>query len=364
MVGPWSGLSEALYSLILAATKAAPTKRTPLVPFDPASPSPEANRAFARVAADLRDPAVLAADYSSKFGFDNGLRGASIREPYLGLTVADIEAVILVANRVGTHPAYVLAVWISEGKYVHRALLNGAADTFDVPETIASTAPKKVRAYARSRMLYRAFGSDHFTDYIPRAANGENFVRGVEGTHDVKFSAGLQEMRAANVHGMTTHTNSEITSYFRDSGGALRIDMPSTGGTLRSVSSKIVPDSLASWLFLQAGLYQVYRMNAEKKFSDTYGGSIDLSNQPWVTYAFWNGGPNVLDLFFTGARSAEEAIVNRFGSVTTTPNKLSTDQLDKYYSRGSHAGEPQSSAALANAVVVKYLIEFVEPWFA
>jgi hypothetical protein len=61
---------------------------------------------------------------------------------------------------------------------------------------------------------------------------------------------------------------------------------------------------------------------------------------------------------------AQAAIDRLFGSPTSAPARLTAQQLDRYYSRGAHAGEGRSTAALANAVLVKYLVEAVLPWFS
>jgi hypothetical protein len=40
------------------------------------------------------------------------------------------------------------------------------------------------------------------------------------------------------------------------------------------------------------------------------------------------------------------------------PDKLPQEQLDKYYA------DPQSAAALANGVLIKWLVEVIDPWCA
>ena len=114
--------------------------------------------------------------------------------------------------------------------------------------------------------------------------------------------------------------------------------------------------------WLQNALFDVFRHEQEEWFAATYGAPIDLRTQPWVTYVYWNGGPNTR-AWFTGAGSAQAAIDRLFGSPMAAPARLNADQLDRYYSRGAHAGARQSTAALANAVLVKYLVEAVLPWF-
>jgi len=64
-----------------------------------------------------------------------------------------------------------------------------------------------------------------------------------------------------------------------------------------------------------------------------------------------------------GAANVDAAITRRFGSSVVDPDHLSSVQLDRYYSTGAFAGVGQSAAAWVNAVIVKFLVETVEPWF-
>jgi hypothetical protein len=89
-----------------------------------------------------------------------------------------------------------------------------------------------------------------------------------------------------------------------------------------------------------------------------YGGAnVDLTGRPWVTYLRWNTdqSPRKIAEVLSNFTDADEAIDKVFGN---TPKKLSDTDLDRYYASS------QSSSALANSILVKYLVESVRDWFA
>lgn len=330
---------------------------SPFVPFDPQAPSAEAQAASARMAA------VTAAqqkqrqdDYVTRFGFRSSepepIRSPAIRNPKLGILDSDLDAVLTVARTVGTKPEYVLAVWISEGKSVHDAVLHGATEIQDLGGARASSFNlDKLRAFARSVLLFKAFGLDALTAMIPRGGpGGENRVLGPNADHDGVFEANLARMRTAGVGGMSGRTDREIRDYFTVPRGGLRTDFQAG-----RIEIGLRDNSLASWLWLQAGLFEVFRKDTEQQLFQMYGaGAVDLSDRPWVTYLRWNGGPEAVSNFLGGFADQERAISKRFGAA---PDPLPTVQLNRYYAT------PQSNAALANSVIIKYLVESVEGWF-
>ena len=142
-----------------------------------------------------------------------------------------------------------------------------------------------------------------------------------------------------------------------------------------TVSIQLVKGSLASWLWVQVMLFESVRRTLEQKLFDLYQGegAVDLSRRPWVTYLFWNTNKEqatVVRHFSDGTPNPtdrERAIGRKFGSDGVDPDHLDNDQLDRYYSRGQHAPPPgdqgQSTAAWANAIMYRFLVESIEPWF-
>lgn len=116
--------------------------------------------------------------------------------------------------------------------------------------------------------------------------------------------------------------------------------------------------AIPSWLLLQATYYQVRRKEVEAWFSNIYGGQYYFGNQPWVTWVRWNGKSNSLEKYFGPPfQSSADAITRWFGSEFQQPQPLPQDVLERYYS------DPQSASVIANAVVLKYLVETIDRWF-
>jgi hypothetical protein len=350
---------------------AAPASLAPIVAYDAAEGSDSSRRAYAKMVIEPSNRIEALQDtYIADFGFDKAeketIRGPSIRDPYLGITPEDMAAVVAVATAIGTEPAYVLSVWIYEGKYIHNAMLHGGAEIPAGPYTpgeLLSLGGTRIRAYLRSLLLYGALGADKMTAYIYSQSVHDNVVLDASAAHDVKFSNSLSQMRQAAVRGVDwASAESKLMAYYRDSGGGLAVRSQSTADGSTAFFAKPRSGSLASWLWLQHALSQAYRAELEGWFATTYGSNIDLSDQPWVTYLYWNGGPGV-EPWLKGAADPQAAIDHLFGTDAAKPAKLNSDQLDRYYGRGKYAGA-QSVAALANAVLVKYLTEATAPWFA
>jgi hypothetical protein len=367
--GGGSSILGFIEKLVLGAAPHA--AQAPIVTFDPQSGTPKSRAAYAKM---LVDDGVaqrqLLDDYINKFRFDKAenpaIRGSAVREPYQELVPVDFAAVEAVATTMKVPAAQVLALWIYEGKDEHNDALHGGLIDSGVafPGPAAATyGDRKLRYWMRSVILYKAFGSDRLTAYV--RTSGENELEDPDGTHRAKFRAGLQQMKAASVPGgggWSTADIDRIDDYFGLIGGAFKMDSLTTVAGALQPRARLSSDSLASWLWLQNALFEVYRHELEAWFNSTYGTPVDLSTQPWVTYAYWNGQGS--RDWFRGAASPQDAIDKLFGSSATPPAKLNADQLDRYYARGAYAARGQSSAALANAVLVKYLVEAIAPWFA
>jgi hypothetical protein len=353
-------IRELVADLILGASSG--VTMSPLVEFDPDAPSANAQAVSAKMAqTGEAQQKPRRDDYVARFGLDNTkpepIRSAADRQPWLGILDSDLDAVLIVANTLGVKPEHVLAVWISEGKSAHEAMLHPAPPDNGLENQGLGAPPGDfdqggLRAFARSVLLFKAFGLDAFAAMIPHGLpNGDNQILGPDANHNAAFDAKLAKMRAAGVGGMAGRTNQQIREYFTLPAGGLRVVPEAT-----SIDIGLRRDSLASWLWLQAGLFEVYRRDTEQQLFDMYGaGAVDLTNRPWVTYLRWNGGAAAVTEFLSGFVDQEAAIDHRFGA---NPDPLPAAQLTRYYAAGG------STAALANSIIVKYLVESVEGWFA
>lgn len=346
-------------------------KRPPLVPFDEHNGSTASRRAYARMVVD--DGATqhqLLEKYITDFGFDRKapepIRGKGVRNPYLGLEPVDMAALVAVGESMGRAPAQLLALWISEGKINHDTLLHGAPIDSGISLSVsdATKMAGRIRPWMRSVILFDAFGSDRLTA-VQHVKGQDNVLLGPDAPHQARFHAGLQSMQIRRVPGIGSWTDQlrkDSEAYFTETGGAFDVTASTSASGDVDFSARLPQNSLASWLWLQNALFDVFRQEQEEWFTSTYGDSVDLTVQPWVTYTYWNGGPNTRP-WFTGAASSQAAIDKLFGSPTSKPTKLTKQQLDAYYSRGAYSGNQQSTAALANAAMVKYLVEATSPWF-
>ena len=312
---------------------------SPLIAFDPDEPSAEAQAAFQRMnATDPNAQRQRRVDYISRFGFDAArpqpIRNASIREPWLGINVKDLDAVIKVAALIGTAPENVLAVWISEGKFSENAVFRGGtrevtpAKDIDPDTGMGKTLdPKKVedgplRAFARSFVLWDVFGLDPLTA-VARRPGKETRLLGVDANHNGRFDEGMARIRTAGVTG-PAGSSRQLRDYFTVSGGGLMVTrgVEKIGVSLRS-------DSHASWLWLQAALFDAVRRDVEQQLFAIYGaGAVDLRARPWVTYLSWNidsgragrgrSRPCSATAPTRRTRSARSSALRRTSSPTTT----------------------------------------------
>lgn len=368
------GLLTQIEELIATLTGAHP--QSPLVVFD--AGDAEAQAAFDAMNLDSSSRLeTLRTSYVDAFGFDKArgdkaIRGESIRDPRLGMRVEDFAVVLALAKAMSLDPAPVLALWIAEGKFAHNDALHSGKASINVgviseAEYRDSALRPQIWAYERSIVLYKAFGADQFVAHL---AVGDNQPMDFTAPHATKFATTLRTVRTHDVAGIGSWDDalvSRVIRYFRDPGGGLlRSAQVSASGDC-ALFGGVAEGSIASWLWLQQALFQVYRAEQQDWFAQEYGSPIDLGDQPWVSYAYWNGGQATRKRWFKGASDAQSAIDFRFGSSDTPPAHLPSDQVTKYYTGAATGGGPdtgQSEAALANAVIVKYLCEAVEPWFA
>jgi hypothetical protein len=373
-------VESAMAQVIMGAAAAAPL--APIVPFDADRPSGKARAAEG--ASQSEALRVAARDrlevYIDRFGFDRNeketIRGRSIREPWLGITASDVEAVLAVERLTGVPAAYVLALWIGEGKEPWNAAFRGR--TVSIPWPAADFGKESVRqfrAFARSLVLFSIFGADPLAAFAPRAgAGGDNALMGPEGPHDRAFKAGLAPVREKFPDRMPPNlSDKQIADFFTEPGGALvarHVKAPRNQPD-DNVAIQLGKDSLASWLWLQVMLFESVRRTLEQKLFDLYPGegAVDLSRRPWATYLFWNTNKEQATVIrhYGNSPTRERAISRKFGSEGADPDHLDADQLDRYYSRGAHApaqGQGQSTAAWANAIMYRFLVETIEPWFA
>jgi len=373
---PAGGTTESAMLQVIMGAAAAPLAA--IVPFDTDRPGPAARAAEARSQLEALRVATRARldAYIGRFGFDRTenppIRGGSIREPWLGIDAADLDAVLAVQQATGVPAAHVLALWIEEGKAEWHAELRGRAFSIDWPAAeFGKESVRQFRAFARSQLLFKIFGADPLIAFTPRgAAGGDNLPLGPLAPHDAAFRAGLAAIRETFPDKMLNLTDKQIADFFTEAGGALiarHIKAPRNQPD-DSVEIQLAKGSLASWLWLQVMLFESVRRTLEQKLFDLYPGegAVDLSRRPWATYLFWNTNKTqaTVERHYGNAPTRERAISRKFGSEGDAPDHLDADQLDRYYSRGAFAAAGQSNAAWANAIMFRFLVESIEPWFS
>ncbi|MGZ8916276.1 MAG: hypothetical protein ACXW1Z_24610 [Methylobacter sp.] len=210
-------MATTMLSLIIDAvenliTSARIVPKRPLVNFDPSNPQELTVKAFARMAADTPNRIeTIRQGYENDYGFNHtdgfartfsGLRhGASnaIWNPYVGIIIDDIDAVISVSTALGVPPPNVLALWIMEGKSSFNNFLHGATGSYQI---LIGTDVRisQVHSYLRSLVLYQAFGSDQYSAFR-RVPGADNELQPPEFSHDSKFDNTFQSLKDAGVSG-------------------------------------------------------------------------------------------------------------------------------------------------------------------
>lgn len=369
------GSGGVLGTILKTAMGVAPSlTHRPIIAFDTANPSQDAQAAFIKMVTN--DPLGIQIQtrintYIDRFGFDRSkppvIRGPSIRKPWMGMTIADLDAAIAVSKALHVHPAHIVAVWISEGKIKSNSLLHERkffSHLVPASDFIGATRAQ-IFAYARSVILFQFFGADPMVSF-EKQQKGDNRILGFKARHNESFDHALDEIRTAGIRGFSERSNQEIRDFFTSSSGLVVRHM-TTGSLYDIFKVKLADNSLASWLWLQASLFQTTQVKLERMLANLYRvPTVDLSRQPWVTYLFWNTNKDesiVRRYYYYEGANLEAAIARKFGSWKVNPEHLDKDQLDRYYSTGDYAPVGQSSAAWANAILVKFLVETIEPWF-
>jgi hypothetical protein len=363
-----TSLLSVLDEWIEAATGGTP-RLAPLLPFDPDDVSPAATKAFDRIqAATPTAQETLRKKFETAFGFDKGLRqgeGRCIWEPWRGMKKGDLEAVIKVADMLGVPPAQVLALWIAEGKYHNNAELHGASGSAWVIAEDDVTL-EQVRSWLRSQILFAKFGADSYSSF--GTSRTDNSLDGPEGKHDAAFNRIFAKMKAQGVKGIAQGDVDDVRAYFTEPAGAISAKFTDTeakkplgaavpNDTSISADYTLRRNSIASWLYLQHGMFLTFQKDLELKFDDEYGPGMDLRGDPWATYLVWNGGIGQYDFKYKGYQGTpEDRLKELYGDPPA--HTLPSGELNLYY-------KPDGSrSALGNAVQFKYLVKSVEPWFA
>jgi hypothetical protein len=169
----------------------------------------------------------------------------------------------------------------------------------------------------------------------------------------------------------TADGRTSITNYITLDGAFLRTITSADGSspatfpanTGVTINYRIDRESLATWLYLDGGLFQYpYRKMTEARLTKIYNGAndlgaINLSDRPWVTYIRWNGKEQDVDNLFSGANDAEDAVDTVFGD---TPLKMTADELASY-----KPPDPNDPAICPHGTAVhfKFLCEVIERWY-
>lgn len=342
----------------------------PPVPYVLGNPSAAARRACQRMNDSSQAEQLRRIDtYVKAYGFDQSpnynpklpLRGEAIRDPRLGMNQDDLNAAYQAAGALGIDAATLLAVWTAEGRYDYRNLMHCSWISFtEQGKFPAPLTTEQWRTYGRSRALYEAFGCDLMISFTP-TPNGENQPGGPTADHENPFLKCVTDMRDAGVALALVSNPRGLSRYFRDY--ALRMRAYQIDSQSWQIDLALARCSLASWLALQGALFELQRHVTESRFQRHYGVAVDLRSRPWVTYVVWNAGLRGFDNHLTKDghgqpyTNPEAAITGRFGSADQPPEHLSAEQLNLYYRKDG------SSGALANAVVLKYLVDTYGPWW-
>jgi hypothetical protein len=306
----------------------------------------------------------LRQSYIDDFGFAD-IHGYV--QPWTAITAADLEAVLRVSEVLGVQPSYVLALFIIEGKIDWAAKLHGTQSLDLSLSTATATAVgiDLIRAWARSQFLFGGLGSDPYTAFTA-TADADNTVSDATGNHNAAFMRQISDLRARAIPGLDDATDQDVRDYFTNAGGAMIVNLPApgAGATTQTVRATLRRNSIPSWLYLQHALFLKFKQLMEAKFKAEYG-TIDLTDRPWVVYAGWNanrsqdGNVDAIysKLFANWPGGGEVAIALHFGTSGAAPAKLPANELTRY---NDPAG---SGSALVNAVVYKYLVDSVSPWF-
>jgi hypothetical protein len=363
------------------------TVQCPVPP--PGQPTGQAQAAMLKVSADQADHSRITAlrdSYIAAYGFDPVLVDLFLpQEPWVDMNEEDLDAVITVANLLGTKPEFVLTLWIMEGKLDFNGQLHRPTRLFSRALVTGPAVPvERVGSWMRSMILWARYGSDAYAPQDPAAS--DNFIAGPEADHDGVFTAKLTQLTDNGIilpgsgdpgvfvdycapmaaFSLTVHDGATPDHIF----GA--DDTIPAGTAVKADATFLFPlssdprapalsiESSGTWLYLQHALFfGDYRPRLEAMFEGKYGAPIDLSQQPWVTYLGFNADmTNQFNTLLSSGSSPQDAADTLFGD---PPLKLTAEELDLFYN--DLPGHDGITAAHPRAAIVKFLCEATQPWF-
>jgi hypothetical protein len=363
------------------------TTQCPVPP--PGQPTDQAQAAMQELAdqADHSRITALRDSYIAAYGFDPArVKDFHPGQPWADMNVDDLDAVITVANLLGTKPEFVLALWIAEGKIDFNGQLHRPTQVFSWPLVTGPAVPvERVGSWMRSMIFWARYGSDAYAPHGP--SGSDNRIAGPEADHDGVFTAKLTQLkdngiilpgtddpaifldycRSMAAFSLTVHDNETPQHIFGaddtipaqsavDVDATFLFPLPSDPH-----APALSIESSGTWLYLQHALFiGDYRPRLEAMFETRYNTPIDLSQQPWVTYLGFNADmESQFNALLSNGSSPQDAVDTLFGD---PPKKLTPEELYLYYNYLQ--GHDGVTAAHPRAAVVKFLCEATQPWFA
>lgn len=380
----------------------ATTVLPPPVPFEvePASGS-AADSAYQKMVADKANSKRfdgVRATYNTAFALSlkSGSR-QGLWQPWRYLRPYHLFAAIAVAELVDRKPEQVLALWLVEGQSVLPNLFEPGGLEIGPVATAADCSRIDIAAYVRAQVFYSVFGADALAAYVYDASVRDNVLvppggAGSKGmTNNGAYAAGVQAIAALGVPGPASDSPSDLDSYFLSIGGALvslrMLDASDSSvltettipaGTSILVKGSLSRASVATWLYVQAALFQTYQGQYEQLAAADYGTDADLSAQPWVPYVGWNGSmPAQYALFSAkskGFATLAGSVQTWYGAdtfggdpeVSDLPARLLNNYYPDQYQKYTQSGGTSNSIAavpFCTAVTLKYLSEAMSVWF-
>jgi hypothetical protein len=358
-------------------------------PVPPAEqPTEQAQTAMQKLNADQADPSSITAlcdSYVADYGFDPAAKFHP-NQPWVRVIVEDLDAVITVADLLGTKPEFVLALWIVEGKISFNSQLHIPTQALYELLTAGPAVPVgNVASWMRSMILWEAYGGDAYAPHGP--ATQDNPIAGPDADHDGVFTTKLTQLKANGITLPVTNDPVIFLDYctsmaafsltVRDhtthhmfgaadtipAQSVLDVDaifLPATPSDPTAPLSASV-ESSGTWLYLQHALFiGDYQPRLEAMFEAKYNTSIDLSQQPWVTYLGFNADmESQFNALLSNGSSPQGAVDTLFGS---SPQKLTPEELSLFYN--GQPGHDGITAAHGRAAVLKFLCEATQPWFS
>lgn len=387
LIEPDSNFVEAILTALTPDTSSTTeststtNEKTPLLSL-PDTPDHRVAIVMENIAAIDRDAqSDLRTFYESKFEFK--FRNNGFKTPWAGITEDDIQAVLAVADALQVSYASVLALWIHEGKISWNRQFHGVSSdfgsrfgvSFDLtkghecgppdpvnrgpdPSWIGARDFPKLRVWALAAVLDCFFGLDYFTRRDLSEVRLENIpVNQLPGRVRQHFKEAVEELMllaSANYWNVLTDpwTPERVLEYFVDRGGALAINLTEDGRIPYALNKASIP----SWLVLQSGLFELYAF----RFASKLG--IQTPLPTWVTYWIFNADMGlVIGEYFpdpTDQAAFEERIRVTFDPSAPGFNPPTNAERNAYENNA-----PDFRKGKLEAIVHKYLVESVEPFF-